>query len=406
MFSSESLQAPAKQKITINIIGSLIDRVTTVLEEFEPGQKDFIIPLQDFGVEPRTVKEITEKEVEITVPARLHPSVLDMNRFNLNRAGGGGIGIAVQVYFHAKVKSIKEPDIIVNGERPLIVKHFGHLFKELVQYPGGFEIEIYDHKRRHVGMGSSAGTMCAACIGINEVLGRPFTGRELRRILGYHSCEESPTGNGYLIRAFETGIGAMAGVNGGWVLGTDDLEMVYKVDLPDTKVIIFIPDVPSLEDEFTGKETAAESEAELLLRRARYLDSMQSGIKSQIIMMNMLPAMIKRDLKAMGDAMFDLSFLGSKRAECEQHGSYGAPIYNYISTFREIGAEVAGMSSVGPTIFALTKKQDVSDRILKYLKMQGVPESRIIETYVDNIGARVKENGVERAFQNEGWLQG
>lgn len=408
MSNSEALREamPVKQRLEINIVGSLIDRVTTVLEEFEPGQKDFIIPLEKFGVEPRTVKEVVEKEVEITVPARLHPSVLDMNRFNLNRAGGGGIGIGVQIYFHARVKALKEPKIIVKGERTLIIEHFCHIFKELLQYSGGFEIELYDHKRRHVGMGSSAGTMCAVCIGINEVLGRPFTGRELRRILGYHSCEESPTGNGYLIRAFETGIGAMVGVNGGWVLGTDDLEMVYRVDLPDTKAIIFIPDVPSLEDEFTGKETAAESEAELLLRRARYLDSMQSCIKSQIIMMNLLPAMIKRDLKTMGDAMFDLSFLGSKRAECEQHGSYGAPIYNYISTFREIGAEVAGMSSVGPTIFAITRKQDVYDRILKYLRTQNIPESRIIETMVDNVGARIKENGIERAFQNEGWLQG
>ncbi|HEX3029660.1 MAG TPA: sugar kinase [Clostridia bacterium] len=406
MSNSVSTCAPAKQKIEINIIGSMIDRVTTVLEEFEPGQKDFIIPLEKFGVTPRMVKAISEREVEITVPARLHPSVLDMNRFNLDRAGGGGIGVAVQIYFHARVKSIPEPEIIVKGERTLIVRHFAHVFKELLQYPGGFEIELYDHKRRHVGLGSTAGTMCAACIGINEVLGRPFTGRELRRILGYHSCEESPNGNGYLIRAFETGIGAMAGVNGGWVLGTDDLEMVYRVDLQDTRVIMFIPDVASLEDEFTGKETAAESEAELLMRRGRYLDSLQSGIKAQIIMMNMLPAMIKRDLKGIGDAMFDISFLGSKRAECEQHGSFGSPIYNYITTFREIGAEVAGMSSVGPTIFALTKKQDVYDRIMKYLRAQGVPESRILETYVDNVGARVKENGIERAFQHEGWLQG
>jgi beta-ribofuranosylaminobenzene 5'-phosphate synthase len=398
---------PIKQRLEIAIIGGPFDRITTVLEEFEPGQKEFIIPLENFGVAPRTVSEITEREVEVMVPARLHPSVLDMNRFNLNRAGGGGIGIGIEVYFHARVRSIKEPEILVKGERTLIVRHFAHIFKELTQYPGGFEIELHDHKRRHVGMGSSAGTMCAACIGMNEILGRPFTGRELRRIIGYHSCEESPTGNNkYLIRAFETGIGAMVGVNGGWVLGTDDLQLVYRISLPGTKVVVFIPDVPSLEDEFTGKETAAESEVELLLRRARYLDSMQAGVKAQLILYDMLPAMIKGDLKAMGDAMFDLNFLGSKRAECEQHGSCGAPIYDYISTFREIGAEVAGMSSVGPTIFALTQQQNVYERVLKYLRSQGIPESRIIETKVDNLGARVKENGVERTFQHDGWLQG
>ncbi len=402
----EECAATEKMALEIGIIGGPFDRITTVLHEFSPGQDDFIRPLESYGVTPRTVSEVVEKEVEVIVPARLHPTVFDMNRFNLNRAGGGGIGIAIQVYFHAKVRSTKEPGIVVNGERTLIMEHFCHIFKNLLDWPGGLEIELHDHKRRHVGLGSSIGSMVAACIGINEVLGRPFNGRELRRIVGYHSCEESPRNNGYLMPAFETGIGAMAGVNGGWVLGTDDLEMVYRVPLPDTKCIVFIPDVPSLEDEFLGKETAAESEVELLLRRARYLDSMQSGVKSQLVLYDMLPAMIKGDLKGIGNAMFDLTFLGSKRAECEQHGVNGAPIYSYISTFREIGAEVAGMSSVGPTIFALTQCDETYERILKYLRTQGIPESRIIETAVDNVGGRIIENGVERIFQHDGWLQG
>jgi beta-ribofuranosylaminobenzene 5'-phosphate synthase len=402
----ENAQKPPKQSLEIDIIGGPFDRITTVLKEFEPGDKEFIRPLQSFGVDPRSVGEVEEREVEVQVPARLHPNVFDMNRFNLNRAGGGGIGLAIKVYFHAKVKAIKEPKFVIKGERTLIMEHFCHIFKELLGYPGGFEVELYDHKRRHVGMGSSIGSMLAVCIGMNEVLGRPFNGRELRRLIGFHSCEESPNGNDYLMPAFETGIGAMVGVNGGWIIGTDDLEMVYRVPLPDTKCIVFIPDVPTLEDEFLGKETAAASEVELLLRRARYLDATQAGVKAQLVLYDMLPAMIKNDLSGIGDAMFDLSFLGSKRAECEQHGSYGAPIYSYISTFREIGAEVAGMSSVGPTIFALTRSDETHDRILKYLHTQGIPETRIIDTEVDNIGGRVRENGVERIFQNDGWLQG
>ena len=104
--------------------------------------------------------------------------------------------------------------------------------------------------------------------------------------------------------------------------------------------------------------------------------------------------------------MFDLAFLGSKRAECEQHGSNGAPIYEHISNFREIGAEVTGMSSVGPTIFALTRSDDTYDRILKYLRKRGGPEGRISETAVDNVGARIVEDGVESVVQSDGWLSG
>ncbi|MBF7083635.1 sugar kinase [Desulfallas sp. Bu1-1] len=394
-----------KQTIEIGIIGGPFDRITTVLEEFEPGQKDYIVHPGSFGVEPRVVRDVVEREVEVTVPARLHTSVLDMNRFNTTRPGGGGIGFAVGIYFRARVRSTKRPEIVVKGQRTLIVKHFARVFKEILEFPGGFEIELYDHGRRHVGMGSSTGSMTAACIGINEVLGRPFTNRELRRVLGFNACEESPVNKNYLIRGFETGLGAMAGINGGMVVGSDDMELIYRIALPDTRVLIIIPDVPSLEDEFTGKDTAAQSEVELLMRRARYLDSLQCGTKSQIVLLDLLPAMVRGDLKGIGNALFDLAFLGSKRAECEQHGLFGAPIYRYIGSLREIGAEVVGMSSVGPTVYALTRNDDVYHRMKKFLAAEHVPENRIIETYIDNTGARVVESGEERTYQHEGWLQ-
>lgn len=397
----------AKQKIEIGIIGGPFDKITTVLEEFEPGNENFIYSYEMMGIEAKEVRTVdTYRQVKVKVPSRLHPTVLDMNRFNLNRPGGGGLGFAVEIFFHATVKAIPEAEIRVNGDRQLITEHFAYAFKKLLNYAGGFEIELEDHKRRHVGLGSSIGSMCAVCLGMNEVLGRPFHGWELRRIMGFHACEESPIGPEYLLPAFETGIGAMAGVNGGWIVASDDLTMVYRVPLPDTRAIIFIPDVASLEDEYTGKETSAESEAELLLRRARFLDSMQAGAKAELVLLDMIPAMIRGNLKKIGDALFDISYLGSKRAECEQHGAYGTPIYSYINMFRGIGAEIAGMSSVGPTIFALSQSQETYDKILQYLKDNNVPESRIIETRVDNMGGTITENGVEKSFMNDNWLKG
>lgn len=395
-----------KQTIEIGVIGGPFDRITTVLQEFEPGQKDFIVHPEQCGIESRTVTDATEREVEVSIPARLHPTVLDMNRFNTSRPGGGGMGIGVGIYLTAKVRSTVKQEIVVKGERPLIATHFAMVLKEILSYQGGFEVELYDHKRRHVGMGSSAGSMTAACIAINEVLGRPFNNRELRRIIGYNACEESPRGNSYLIRGFETGIGAMVGIHGGMLLATDNLELIYRVPMPDTKVVILIPDVPSLTDEFTGKETAAESEVELLMRRARYLDYLQCGTKSQIVLLDMLPAMVQGNLQGIGDALFDLCFLGSKRAECEQHGISGTHIYNYIASFREVGAELAGMSSVGPTVFALTKKEDVQERLLAFLESKGVSKSRIMVTEVENTGARIVENGIERNYTSESWVSG
>ena len=61
-------------------------------------------------LEPRSVGEVESREVEVTVPSRLAPlPVVDMNRFNLNKPGGGGLGFAIEVYMRAKVRSTKSP---------------------------------------------------------------------------------------------------------------------------------------------------------------------------------------------------------------------------------------------------------------------------------------------------------
>lgn len=393
-----------KVRIPIDIIGGPFDVIQAVLQEFQVGDPEFIVLPERAGVRPRSVQTLTSRELEVSVPVRLHTTVLDMNRFTVGKPGGGGVGVAIGLYCRSKVKAIPQPKITVHGERSPVVEHLAQVMKASLSYPGGFEIETQDHGRRHIGLGSTAGVTTATCIAINEILGRPFNNRELRRIIGYNYCEESPTGSGHLIQAFETGIGAMTGIHGGWLVGTDDLEMVYRVSLPgDAKVIIVVPDVKTLKDERSGVDTAAESEVSLLLKRARYLDARMSNVKSHWVLLDMIPAMIKGDMEAIGDAMLDLSFTGSKRAEASQHGAHGSNIYHYLGAFKELGAEIAAMSSVGPTTLAITRKPEVVDRIMNFLADQKTPENRILQTHVDNVGARIVENGEERTYASEPW---
>ncbi len=397
---------PARTRIEIETLAGPFDRMTTVLEEFEPGQDDFIAPLERCGVASRSVERLVQRELEVAIPSRLHATVLDMNRFRAGKCGGGGVGVAVKIFNVCRIRTIDEPEVRVVSARKPLVEHFAILLRKLLRYPGGFEIELWDHERRHVGMGSSSGTISAVCVAINETLGRPFSNRELRRIIGYNFCEESPTGSGYLIQAFETGVGAMAGIYGGWVVASDDLELAYRVPLPDTKAIILIPDVPSIKNEYNGESTSARSEVELLLRRARYLDARQGHEKAYSVLLDLIPAMVKGDLEAMGKVMLDIAFIGSKRAECEQHGLSGANIYYWLGSFKQLGAELVAMSSVGPTTAALTRRPDVYNRILAFLKENNVPPSRIIETEVDNVGARIREKGSERTYEGESWVGG
>lgn len=63
-----------------------------------------------------------------------------------------------------------------------------------------------------------------------------------------------------------------------------------------------------------------------------------------------------KDLKKIGDIMWENEFRGSKRAEVEHH-TY--KIYHYISMLREANLGFIGMSSVGLSIAVITEKQKV-----------------------------------------------
>ncbi len=53
----------------------------------------------------------------------------------------------------------------------------------------------------------------------------------------------------------------------------------------------------------------------------------------------------------------------------------------------------------------MTRDERVEKIIVDFLASRQVAQSRIITTEVDNTGSRIMENGVERNYLNEGWLQ-
>jgi predicted sugar kinase len=62
------------------------------------------------------------------------------------------------------------------------------------------------------------------------------------------------------------------------------------------------------------------------------------------------------------------------------------------------------MSPVGPAVFALMNKEDVRERLLAFLHSKEVAKSRIMVTEVENTGARIVKNGIERDYTGESWV--
>ena len=353
----------------MKIRGGDLDLVEYEFKTFAPGTVT-----RTLGLEKRKYRFTPIKgRVFVRAPARIHLSVLDMNRFAPDHSGGGGIGFAIQCYCTAEVACTKKGLKIDYGRAP-IIENFVAVFKKATGYTGGFTIMATDHQRKHVGLGSTSTVMIAVATALNKAVGSPLTNTELRKLIGNNYVEE--TADGKIAFGFETGVGPAVSIHGGMAVMGDDLTLVYHHPFAEGKNVFIV--VPP-----TDISSAGTKEFDLLMNRARTLDYRDRELKAYLFLMDLIPALERDDLKKTGDVIWEIEFRGSKRAEVEHH-SYR--IYQYMSMLREAGLEFVGMSSVGPSIAIVTDKGH--NEIRKILKPIGLEIA--ISTKVDNAGLKIE----------------
>ena len=102
--------------VSLQIRGGDLDLVEYDFTPFNPGE----------NIRTANVTCIREPKAEsgtfhIRAPARIHLSVLDMNRFSPGTPGGGGIGFALQLYHEAEVSAAEKTEI--ESSRHLLIRH-------------------------------------------------------------------------------------------------------------------------------------------------------------------------------------------------------------------------------------------------------------------------------------------
>ncbi|MCK9278942.1 MAG: GHMP kinase [Methanoculleus sp.] len=352
----------------MKIRGGDLDLVEYEFTSFSPGEHIRPCGLQkDYRLSP------VAGTVVVRAPARIHLTVLDMNRFSPDRPGGGGIGFAIGVYCTAEVECTPS-GIEIDYTRKPILRHFVEAFRQVVGYTGGFKISAHDHRYEHVGLGSTSTILTAVAHALNTAVGSPLTSDELRILLGCNFVEETEAGN--VAFGFETGVGPAASTHGGMAVMGDDLTLVYRHAFAEGKrAYIAIP--------ASGVSSAGEKEFDLLMNKARTLDYRDRELKSYLVLMDLIPALERGDLRKAGDVIWEIEFRGSKRAEVEHHGF---EIYRYMAALRDAGLEFVGMSSVGPSIAVITDRSE--EEVAAILEKAGLRIA--IATTVDNEGLKVR----------------
>ncbi|MBD3351046.1 MAG: hypothetical protein GF364_06130 [Candidatus Lokiarchaeota archaeon] len=324
---------------------------------FEPHENINLIKV------PAKPIKLLGKKVNCNYPNRIHISPIDCNRFNFGEPGGGAIGFAVKSSNFIEIELSNKTEYFGPSEQsPIALRAIHLMYKFLnIKEKLSIKLSLSPEVTSHVGLGSNACLMAATCQSINALYDSPLSIRSIMQIIGHNFAES------YMqkcVLGLDTGLAPSVVILGGFNLVSMNSVIVWHDDFSFLKKILIIK--PNIDrPKFDG------SEDEVMLNRSFYEDSKARGYKSYEILMDLIPAIIDKDTKKIGEIIWNIQFSGTHLSMIQKYGSYGAEMYSLLGKLKTLGAEILGLSSVGPSIFAHSSKENniesfLADHHLKY----------------------------------------
>ncbi|TRX40835.1 homoserine kinase [Flavobacterium restrictum] len=201
----------------------------------------------------------------------------------------------------------------------------------------GFEIEIYKHIKAGSGIGSSAASSAGAVFGINELLGQPFTRKELVKFA--MQGEKLASGNAHADNVAPCLLGGFT-----LVRSSNPLDII-KIDSPSELYATVVH--PQIE--------LKTSDARSVLKQTV---SLKSAITQWANVGGLVAGLYTNDYELIGRSLHDEII--------EPIRSMLIPGFDLIKkTAYENGALGSGISGSGPSIFALSKGKETAEKIAK-----------------------------------------
>ena len=206
---------------------------------------------------------------------------------------------------------------------------------EAIETEFGFEIEIYKHIKAGSGIGSSAASSAGAVFGINELLGRPFTRKELVQFA--MQGEKLASGNAHADNVAPALLGGFT-----LVRSSNPLDII-KIESPSELYA-----------------TVVHPQIELKTSDARSVLKQTVSLKSAIMQWGnvggLIAGLYTKDYDLIGRSLHD--------EIVEPLRSVLIPGFDLIKkTALENGALGSGISGSGPSIFALSKGKETAEKI-------------------------------------------
>ena len=327
-------------------------------------------------------------ELIIKTPSRLHLTLIDMN--GAYGRIDGGVGITIEnPQLVLEVESITKDDVeIVFSESKNLsnlkedyIKRILSAATKMKQFLGinhGFKFTVKKVFLSHSGLGS--GTQLSLAVG--------------RAVSNFHHQKLNTTKIAQIVgRGGTSGIGVRAFDHGGFIVdgGHNRIQksdflpssassaypppIIARYDFPeDWKIVLAIPEI---DDRVSGlKEVNIfQDYCPIPLKEVEKL--------SHLILMKMMPSVVEEDLDSFGFSINQIQEIGFKKVELKLQN----PIIKQImDNMRSAGAAGVGMSSFGPTIYAVT---DRNAKIIEKAARETMVDKggKVIITKAQNSGA-------------------
>ncbi|MFZ3167199.1 MAG: beta-ribofuranosylaminobenzene 5'-phosphate synthase [Candidatus Methanoperedens sp.] len=275
--------------------------------------------------------------LEIITPSRLHLTLIDMNA-SIGRVDGS-IGLTLDNPV-IKIKARKSDIIEITGCSEHI-ERIRNSAKALLPDGEGIQISIEEDYPSHIGLGSGTQAALAAGMAVGELYDLGLSVHEIAVKVG---------------RGGTSGIGVAAFENGGFILDgghkfsqkraflpsaaskLPPAPVLLRKEFPDWDIVVIVPEQKGASQQ--NEVDIFQKECPVPLKEVEAL--------SHVILMQLLPALFENDIVTFGKSIYAIQELGFKKREVELQ-----PIsLDLMQALRDGGANGAGMSSFGPTVYA------------------------------------------------------
>lgn len=325
--------------------------------------------------------------VIVSTPARLHFGLLDLNG-EIGRIDGG-VGLALESP-HTLIEAERADRLSAEcSDEPEITGRVVSALEAVRDRlgAGGARINIRERPLAHVGLGSATQTLLGAAHALCVLYGVEKDSSELARLVG---------------RGGTSGIGVEAVRSGGFILdgghsfrrganskheytpsgasqGFEPPPVLARYDFPDWDVLVAVP---------LGEGASGLREV-TIFKVVCPIPVEQVREMCHILLMQMMPAVLERDLEMFGRAMESFQTLGFKVFELRAQTRL---LHDCLQFLKENGGIGAGMSSWGPALYAFGEDLgELRQRTREWLAAHGGGEC--ILTRANNVGMRVVEEG-------------